>query len=205
MGNRDPSKAGGFVVIRQWRGLRFSRVLLAGAIAALAGFSVAQAQEAKEPTAEQIEFFEKKIRPVLVDKCYSCHSHQTKKVKSEYYLDSREGIRKGGESGEPAIVPGHPEKSPLIKMIRRDDPDAAMPPKKADALSKAQVKDFEEWVKQGAPDPRKEPDKSEPGKKKSASAESAGFDPAAREHWAFKNPVEPVVPAVKNSSWVESP
>src|SRR5687768_18524169 len=75
--------------------------------------------EDKEPTAEQIEFFEKKIRPVLIEKCYSCHSHQAKKLKGEYYTDSREGIRKGGESGEAAIVPGDPVKSKFIIAIKR--------------------------------------------------------------------------------------
>ena len=93
----------------------FSLLFVAGAIAGSLPAGVARAQEAKEPTAEQVEFFEKKIRPVLVDKCYTCHSHQAKKVKGEYYLDSREGIRKGGESGEPAIVPGDSAKSELAK------------------------------------------------------------------------------------------
>src|SRR4051794_28424468 len=187
---------------------RVAGLMFAGAIAMGGALpvpaSAARGGDDKEPTAEQMEFFEKKIRPVLVEKCYSCHSHQAKKLKGEYYLDSRDAMRKGGESKDAAIVPGDPDKSPLIKAIKRVDPDAAMPPKDKDALTKEQVKDFEDWVKAGAPDPRKEPDKSEPGKK-SARAEDAKNPVNASEHWAFKKPVEPAVPSVKNARWVRSP
>src|SRR5688500_23126 len=109
-----------------------------------------------EPPKEQLAFFESKIRPVLEERCYSCHSAGAKKLKAEYLLDTREGLRKGGESGDPAVVPGDPDKSPLILAIRRTDEDFAMPPKEERALSAEQVKDFEEWVKMGAPDPRAE-------------------------------------------------
>ncbi len=179
-----------------------TRLATAGALlaVALAPARAALAQD-KAPTPEQIEFFEKKIRPVLVEKCYACHSHQAKKLKAEYYTDSRDALRKGGESGEAAVVPGDVSKSPLIKMIQRTDPDAAMPPKEKDALTPEQVKDFEEWVKQGAPDPRNEAEKSEPGKKSA----HAGVFPGAEEHWAFKKPVEPVVPAVKDASRAKNP
>src|SRR5687767_7416024 len=99
---------------------QFGRLLLAGALAiGLWPSAAARAQDAKEPTAEQIEFFEKKIRPVLIEKCYSCHSHQAKKLKGEYYLDARDTMIKGGESGKAAIVPGDPEKSLFIIAIRR--------------------------------------------------------------------------------------
>ena len=170
----------------------------------------ARAEDVKEPTAEQVEFFEKKIRPVLIEKCYSCHSHQAKKVKGEYYLDSREAMIKGGESEKASIVPGDPEKSPLIAMIRRTDEDEAMPPKEKDALSKDQVKDFEQWVKQGVPDPRKEPDKSAPPGPKADAGDGGGGGATAapvnaRDHWAFKKPVEPAVPAVKDAAWVKNP
>ncbi|MCP4508691.1 MAG: hypothetical protein GY826_20150, partial [Fuerstiella sp.] len=69
---------------------------------------------ADEPTPAQHEFFEKKIRPVLVKECYSCHSAQGKSVKAGLLLDTREGIRRGGESGH-AVVPGHPEESLLLE------------------------------------------------------------------------------------------
>src|SRR6516162_2065560 len=107
-------------------------------------------QEPPAPDREGVEFFEKKIRPVLVDRCYSCHSAEAKKLKGELYVDSREGLLKGGETG-PSIVPGDPVKSLLIKAIRYAD-DLKMPPK--GRLSKDVVDDFVAWVKRGAPDPR---------------------------------------------------
>src|SRR5687768_899939 len=76
---------------------------------------------------EGIAFFEAKIRPVLADKCYECHS-AAKKVKAKLHLDSRAGVLEGGESG-PSIVPGQPEKSLLIKAISYHDEDLEMPPK----------------------------------------------------------------------------
>ena len=74
----------------------------------------------------EIEFFEKKIRPVLIERCYKCHSAESKKLKGKFLLDSREGLLKGGETG-PAIVAGKPEKSLLISALRYEDLE--MPPK----------------------------------------------------------------------------
>src|SRR5438128_2511222 len=75
------------------------------------------------------EFFESKIRPVLAENCYKCHSAKAEKVKGNFLLDSREGLFKGGESGEPAIAPGKPNDSHLIVAIRYDDESLQMPPK----------------------------------------------------------------------------
>ena len=72
---------------------------------------------ADQPTAEQLQFFESKIRPVLSENCYSCHSHKAKKLKASLYADTRMGLQTGGDTG-PAIVPGHPDKSLLIKAVR---------------------------------------------------------------------------------------
>jgi hypothetical protein len=133
----------------------------------------AQAQEAA-PDRDGLDFFEKKIRPVLVDRCYSCHSAESKKVKGELYVDSREGLLKGGELG-PAIVPGDPDKSLLIKAIRYVDEDLKMPPK--GKLSREVVADFEAWVKRGAPDPRS----------KGATAAKKGINlEAGKKYWAFQ-------------------
>src|SRR5688572_12033435 len=85
-------------------------------IASLATAGVLYAQDTP-PTAGQIEFFEKKIRPVLAEKCYKCHSEKSEKVKGGLVLDTREGIRRGGDSG-PAIVPGDVKESMLIGAIR---------------------------------------------------------------------------------------
>ena len=100
-----------------------------------------------------IAFFEQKIRPVLVEQCYSCHSAEAKKLKGNLYLDSRAGWQKGGDSGEPAIVPGKPEESLLIRTLRHEEEGLEMPPKKP-MLPDAVIADFIAWVKMGAPDPR---------------------------------------------------
>ena len=75
---------------------------------------------AVEPTAEGIAFFEKKIRPILVEHCYKCHSASSEKAKGGLLLDTREGIRKGGESGH-AVVPGNLQGSLLISALKHDD------------------------------------------------------------------------------------
>jgi hypothetical protein len=135
------------------------------------------------------EFFEAKIRPVLAESCYKCHSAQAERVKGGLLLDTREGLLKGGESG-PAIVPGDPEKSRLIIALRYKDEQLQMPPK--EGLPKEVVADFEHWVKIGAPDPRET---------KLARAANAGMN-----HWAFQ-PVKPrEVPAkIKNKKWIRQP
>ena len=89
---------------------------------------------------EDLAFFEKKIRPVLIDKCYKCHAVTSKKVKADLFLDTRTGFLKGGDTG-PAIVPGDPEKSLLIELIHYKDPDMEMPPKSK--MPDAVIADFE--------------------------------------------------------------
>src|SRR6266536_2740405 len=105
-----------------------------------------------EPTKAQLDFFENKIRPILADNCYKCHSPARGKVKGDLELDWKGGWEKGGENG-PVIVPGDPEKSRLIKAIRYTDPDLQMPPK-GEKLSETQISDLVAWVKMSAPDPR---------------------------------------------------
>lgn len=102
---------------------------------------------------EGVEFFEKKIRPVLVEHCYQCHSADSPKLQGELRLDFKAGWQLGGESGKPAIVPGKPEESPLIRAIRHENDASAMPPNQS-RLSDAIVADLTEWVRRGAPDPR---------------------------------------------------
>jgi hypothetical protein len=99
------------------------------------------------------DFFEQKIRPVLAEKCFECHSAEAKSLKGNLLLDAREGHLKGGDTG-PALVPGEPGKSLLISAIQYEDPDTAMPPKKSGGkLPAAVIADFEAWVKAGAPWP----------------------------------------------------
>ncbi|MCW5557253.1 MAG: hypothetical protein KIT22_05390, partial [Verrucomicrobiae bacterium] len=101
------------------------------------------------PAAE--EFFESRIRPLLIEHCYECHSAEHRKAKGGLLLDSREGWRKGGEGG-PVIVPGDPDHSRLIQAVRYLDKDLRMPPK--EPLSREQIESLVAWVEQGAPDPR---------------------------------------------------
>src|SRR5262245_59230148 len=100
---------------------------------------------AGEPAADDTEFFEKKIRPVLIEHCYQCHSSKAEKLKGKLLLDSKEAARKGGESG-PAIVPGDPDASLVVQALRYENFE--MPPK--GKLPPAVISDFEQWIKHGA-------------------------------------------------------
>ena len=102
---------------------------------------------------DSVEFFEKKIRPVLVEHCYQCHGAESKELQGELRLDVKAGWQLGGESGKPAIVPGKPEESPLIRAVRHDSDASAMPPSKP-RLSDEIIADLTAWVRMGAPDPR---------------------------------------------------
>jgi hypothetical protein len=98
------------------------------------------------------EFFESKVRPLLIEHCYECHSGE--KTKGGLALDTKAGWEKGGDSG-PAILPGTPDASLLIKAVRYQDDDLAMPPqKKGVKLPDGAIASLIEWVKMGAPDPR---------------------------------------------------
>src|SRR3954453_2446123 len=141
---------------------------------------------------EQVEFFEKFIRPVLAERCYACHSTQARKVKGRLLLDSQAGIAKGGESG-PVLVPGNVEKSLLIQAIRWTNADLAMPPKAK--LSPQQIERFEQWVKMGAPDPRTEAALGTAKKGTAPDLESG------RKWWAFLPVSAMAAPVVKQQGW----
>src|SRR5690349_24033373 len=151
--------------------------------------------QAADPTAEQIEFFEKGIRPVLVEKCYSCHSAQAPKAMGGLRLDTAESLLKGGDSG-PAIVPGAPEKSLLIRAVTYKDLQLKMPP--TGKLSDDDIQRLTAWVKMGAPDPRKEVVAVVPP--------PSGIDfERARTFWAFRKVQRPMVPEVRDTHWGRSP
>jgi len=173
---------------RDWRFLGCSLLLAWGA---LAGAQEPKAAPPRDP--EGIEFFEKKIRPVLADKCYSCHSSELRKVKGGLRLDTREGLLKGGESGAAAVVPGDPDHSLLLKAIRYGKDDELKMPPKGPALAPEILRDFEAWIRRGAPDPRSAP-----------AAKTFDFA-KAREHWAFRPPAEPKIPPVSAAAWVKNP
>ncbi len=136
-------------------------------------------------TPEQSEFFETKVRPVLAEHCYKCHSAKAEKLKAELYLDSRAGMLKGGELG-PAINLEKAEDSLLLKAIGWKERDLQMPPRKA--LPKKVVEDFTEWVNMGAPWPGDQP--------AVAIQPKAGidFETERTSHWAWQPIQKPVLP-----------
>jgi hypothetical protein len=146
------------------------------------------------PAAEPgIEFFEKKVRPVLVEHCYRCHSAH-KKVRGGLALDSRDGLRQGGESG-PALVPGKPQDSRIIRAVRQTD-DLKMPPK--GKLSDTAIADLETWVRMGAPDPRSSPE----------SAAITSWAEALRERrkwWSLQPVRRHDIPDVADRKWSDHP
>jgi hypothetical protein len=134
-----------------------------------------------------IEFFEKKIRPVLAEHCYRCHSKDAAKLKANLLLDTGAAMRKGGDSG-PSLIPGQPAKSLILQALRHQG-DLHMPP--TGKLSDAVIADFERWIALGAPDPRDG----------SAVAVKEIDWEAARQYWAFQQPVKHPLPAVQNRAW----
>jgi hypothetical protein len=165
-------------------------------LVAAAGLRIsAQGPRAAVPTAQQIEFFEANIRPVLIDTCGECH---TDDEEGELRTDSRAALLKGGETG-PAIVPGDPEKSLLIHAIRRD-PDFPRMPKGKPRLPEATIAALVEWVKQGAPWPEEKP-----GAVKTAPA-AAPYTITAEQRawWAFQPLAHPAPPPVTNGEWVKT-
>ncbi|MFT5498676.1 MAG: hypothetical protein ACI9TH_004091, partial [Kiritimatiellia bacterium] len=143
---------------------------------------------------EDLQFFETRIRPLLVETCYECHSHKSKKLKADLYVDHIDLIKSGGDTGT-AVVPGHPDKSLIIEAVRYRNPDLQMPPK--NRLSLEQVALLEDWVARGAPWPE-EPVPS--GGKKVGPKD---FDLAKRkaEHWAWQPVRSPALPKVGPSGW----
>ena len=145
---------------------------------------------ADEPTG--IEFFEKKIRPVLVQHCYECHSADAKAVKGGLLLDSRDGWKRGGDSG-PALLPSKPNDSLLIKALKHED-GMEMPPK--GKLPDEIIADFVKWIEQGAPDPRTAPAK--------ALARREIDIAAGQQFWCFRPIAQPAIPTVKDKAWPRS-
>jgi cytochrome c553 len=154
---------------------------------------VAPANAADKSSSKGIAFFEKKIRPVLARHCYQCHSSQTKKPKGGLLLDTKTGIRKGGETGH-AVVPGSLKESLILAAIKHTGDVSEMPPKQPQ-LPDSVIADFEKWIKMGAPDPR--------DGRKILATRKIDFK-AARKFWAFQLPRKQSVPAVKDRSWPKS-
>ncbi|HAW31301.1 MAG TPA: hypothetical protein DCY03_24860, partial [Planctomycetaceae bacterium] len=143
-----------------------------------------------EPTQQQLDFFEKKIRPVLIQHCYECHSADSKNLKGSLLVDSKQGLLDGGDSGT-ALVPGKPDESLLLETMKYGEESYQMPPK--GKLPDAIIADFEKWIAMGAADPRTEPSK------KTVKTE-IDFD-KAREFWSFQPPQHYPDPEVKQKAW----
>ncbi len=138
------------------------------------------------------DFFEKKVRPLLVERCMECHSAEAK-VKGGLRLDWREGWAKGGDSG-PAIVPGNPEKSLLIEAVHYGNKDLQMPPKQR--LSPQETDILKTWVEMGAPDPRTE---AKEVKKQTGLSLTEG-----RKFWSYAPVQKPALPEVRAKDWPRS-
>ncbi|HWY87671.1 MAG TPA: DUF1549 domain-containing protein, partial [Gemmataceae bacterium] len=156
----------------------------------------ARAGEAQIPlTPQALQFFEAKVRPVLVEHCFKCHG-DVKKPKAGLRLDSRGAMLKGGDLG-PVLVPGQPEKSLLVKAVTYDDQELKMPPSKK--LAREEIAALTEWVKLGAPWPGPV---TAATPVRQAEAQITDKD---RSHWSFRPLKRPQVPAVKNGKWLANP
>lgn len=120
----------------------FSALLLGTVLGAAA--SATAAEEAAH------RHFAQKVLPLIKEKCLACHGDDPKKIKGDLDMRTREGLLKGGESGDPSIVPGKPNDSPLMTAVRRTDDDLAMPPKENDKLSGEQIEILRQWIADGA-------------------------------------------------------
>lgn len=158
---------------------------------ALLGSGSLTANGADDP---RLEFFERKIRPVLVEHCYECHANNAAKLGGNLRLDSRPGLLTGGDSGA-ALKPGDPTTSLLLKAVRYDDEDLQMPPK--GKLPPEVVADFEVWIKDGAIDPRDAPAKT------SVAADWAAVARQRAEWWSLRPVHPPTIPQPRDSAWSE--
>ena len=172
--------------------MREAKLAMALAIVILlmaAGATVA----ADQPAAGDAEYFSRQILPILKSRCYECHSHDTGKIQGGLTVDSRDGLLQGGDSG-PAVVPKNAAQSLLVTAIRYDDTSLQMPPD--GKLPDAEIATLESWISRGAYDPR------------IAAAGVGRTDEIwskASAHWSFQPLRQPAAPAVKESSWVQTP
>ncbi|HQU45043.1 MAG: hypothetical protein B7Z73_08010 [Planctomycetia bacterium 21-64-5] len=157
--------------------------IIVGMSACLAG----HATFAAAPSAAELEFFEKRVRPVLVEHCFECHGGE-KATKGGLRLDAREGWAAGGDSG-PAVVPGKPDESLLIQAVRYDDTALQMPPD--GKLPQTAIDDLVTWVARGAADPRTG----------TAAAKKAEASVRNSDHWAYQPPVDRRPPETNDKVW----
>ena len=171
------------------------RSIAAGCVIGMSVCCSAWLAPAAEPDAAGIEFFEKKIRPVLVKHCFECHSGESKSLKGSLRLDSRDTILRGGETGA-ALVAGKPDESLLLKALRYDDVE--MPP--SGKLPNEVIADFRKWIELGAPDPRVASSSSMIANRASPIDIEAG-----KKFWSFQPPQRYRPPSVKQPDWIAMP
>jgi hypothetical protein len=145
-----------------------------------------------DPTPEQLAFFESKIRPLLIDRCYECHNAEADELGGGLLLDSRKGILVGGDSGKPVIAM-QPQESLLMRAVSYTDPHLRMPPD--EPLSKDEIESLKTWISMGLPDPRTDDTIA-------IYRERTAIDwDAVRQFWSLRPIANPSPPAVNASSW----
>ncbi len=159
------------------------------AAAALMILAVAVPVFAAEPTQEQLEFFEREVRPLLAEHCFQCHSRTAKRLEAGLYLDQREGLLKGGDSG-PAIQPGQPAESLLIQAVRYES--LKMPPR--GRLPDGKIEVLVRWVQMGAPWPREQPTAA-------SAAGAVDWQQRKARHWSWQPIASVAPPEVRNPAW----
>ncbi|WP_372715586.1 DUF1553 domain-containing protein [Novipirellula sp.] len=147
------------------------------------------ATEQSEPSAEHLEFFEKEVRPLLAEHCYSCHSASAEKLQAGLRVDTRAGLIEGGDSGA-SVEPGDPEASLFMEAVRYESYE--MPPK--GKLSDEQIATFEKWIQLGAPWPLEEAPES-------AAAPAFDLQQRKKDHWVWQPVQSPPLPAVQDRAW----
>jgi hypothetical protein len=173
-----------------------SRTLLGLMWLACAASGVSMAQDepiSRDTAAAQTEFFEKKIRPILVERCYECHSGS--ESNGGLRLDDRQRVRRGGDTG-PALVEGQPDASLMIRAVRYTNPDLQMPP--SGRLPDDEIAALEQWVGSGAFDPR-EPTTDTPSPLTGMSIDEG------RAFWSMLPLSDPAIPSVQQTDWVQNP
>jgi hypothetical protein len=152
--------------------------------------AVAASPATADDTPAALQFFETKVRPLLAEHCYKCHAD--KKQRGSLRVDSRAALLQGGDQG-PALVPGEPDKSLIVKAIRHDDKELKMPP--SQKLAREHIATLTQWVQMGAPWPSADKTAVTPRK---ADFQISDKD---RAHWAFQPVRRPALPKVKDQTW----
>ena len=155
-----------------------------------------------DPRSDKFDFFETKIRPLLSNNCFACHSQKAKtkgKLKAGLYLDSYKGLINGGDSGS-IISPGKPDQSRIVEAVLYKNEDMAMPPK--GKLSVEKIALMKQWVEMGAPWPGSD---NEVVAEAVNNNEPYDWEKFRNEHWAFKKIQSPNPPQIKDDSWSKTP